>query len=125
MKITLESGGDLAILSLAGEFDATSCPLLRSEIEGLIAAGDRRVVLNLRRLKFIDSSAIGAMIEAMGELVASGGGLVISHPSKFCRDVFERLGLDQVLSIHATDEAAGKALPGLPVDPPPLEEERE
>ncbi len=110
MQITAEPREDFTVLHLRGEFDTFYCPLLQKEIDGLIAAGVKGIVLNLRLVKFINSTALGAVIKASRVLTTHGGKLAISRPSKFCRDIIEKVGLDRVVPIHDTDEDAGTAV---------------
>lgn len=110
MQITAEPRENFTVLHLRGEFDTFYCPALQSEIEALQAAGVQRIALNLRLVKFINSTALGAIIKASKNLAKAGGKLVISRPSKFCRDIIEKVGLDRVVPIYDTDEAAGAAL---------------
>jgi anti-anti-sigma factor len=110
MQITAEPREDYTILHLRGEFDTFYCPHLQKEIEALIAAGVRSVALNLRLVKFINSTALGAIIKASKSLASQGGKLAISRPSSFVRDVMEKVGLDRVVPIFDSDEAAGSHL---------------
>lgn len=112
MHITVEPRESYAVLHLRGEFDTYYVPLLQEEVDGLLKAGVTRAVLNLRLVKFINSTALGAMIKAARLLEREGGKLVISRPSKFCRDILEKVGLDRVVPIFETDEAAAAALLG-------------
>ncbi|MEW6071458.1 MAG: STAS domain-containing protein [Planctomycetota bacterium] len=110
MQITAEPRDDYAILHLRGEFDTFYCPLLQQEVDGLVTAGVHGVVLNLRLVKFINSTALGAIIKASKVLASHDGKLVLSRPSSFCRDIIEKVGLDRVVPIYDSDEAAGAAL---------------
>ena len=112
MQITAEPREDFTVLHLRGEFDTFYCPLLQKEVDGLVSAGVRGIVLNLRLVKFINSTALGAIIKASKVLSSKGGKLAISRPSKFCRDIIEKVGLDRVVPIHDTDEDAGAAVLG-------------
>lgn len=110
MHITVEPRNDHAVLHLRGEFDTYYVPLLQEEVEGLIKAGVSRAVLNLRLVKFINSTALGAIIKASKQLGIEGGKLVISRPSKFCRDIIEKVGLDRVVPVFDSDEEAAASL---------------
>ena len=110
MQITVEPREDFNVLHLRGEFDTFYCPALQKEVDSLIAAGVHHVALNLRLVKFINSTALGAIIKASKVLGQNGGKMVISRPSKFCRDIIEKVGLDRVVPIYDTDEEAGAAL---------------
>ena len=106
MHISVEPREDYAILHLRGEFDTYYVPLLQQEIDALIKAGIVRAVLNLRLVKFINSTALGAIIKASKLLGAKNGKLVISRPSTFCRDIIEKVGLDRVVTVFDSDEDA-------------------
>ncbi|MDP6838806.1 MAG: anti-sigma factor antagonist [Planctomycetota bacterium] len=106
MHITVEPCNDYAILHLRGEFDTYYCPQLQEEVDALIKAGVCRAVLNLRLVKFINSTALGAIIKASKALTGAGGKLVIARPSPFCRDIIEKVGLDRVVTVYDTDEEA-------------------
>ncbi len=110
MEITAEPREGFTIIHLRGEFDTFYCRLLQREVDGLMAAGVKDVVLNLRLVRFINSTALGAIIRAFRGLAARGGKLVISRPPKFCRDIIEKVGVDKVVPIYATDEEAGSAV---------------
>ena len=106
MHISVEPREDHAILHLRGEFDTYYVPHLQKEIDDLAKAGIVRVVLNLRLVKFINSTALGAIIKASKSLGAKSGKLALSRPSAFCRDIIEKVGLDRVVGVFDTDEAA-------------------
>lgn len=112
MHINVEHGDQYATLHLRGEFDTFYCKNLQDEIDALAASGIVRVALNLRMVKFINSTALGAIIKASKSLTSKGGKLVIARPSSFCREIITKVGVDRVVPIHDTDEEAVKALFG-------------
>lgn len=109
MHINAEPLENHAILHLRGEFDTYYCPALQKEIDELIRAGMSNVVLNLRLVKFINSTALGAIIKANKALTKAGGKLVIARPSSFCKDIIEKVGLDRVVTVYGSDEEAGQS----------------
>ena len=84
--------------------------LLQEEVEALLSAGVNRVALNMRLVKFINSTALGSIIKISKALGANGGRLAISRPSAFCRDIMEKVGLNRVVPILDSDEEAGSFL---------------
>lgn len=110
MQITAEPRDAFTVLHLRGEFDTYYCPLLQQEVEALIKAKDVRVVLNLRLVKFINSTALGAIIKASKALQSHHGRLAIARPSPFVKEILEKVGLDRVVPIFASDEEAGAAV---------------
>lgn len=109
MKTTVEPHDQHATLHLRGEFDTFSCPVFQEEIATLQRSGQSNIVVNLRLVRFINSTALGAILKASRSLQEAGGKLLISHPSSFCRDILEKIGLDRVIGVHNSDEEAGAA----------------
>jgi anti-sigma B factor antagonist len=94
-----------AVLCLEGDIDLWSAPQLKSALRDLLAAGHTRLVLDLGRVRFMDSTALGVMVgllrrfgpeERMG--IAAAGPAVLR--------VFELSGLSTGLRVFATREAA-------------------
>lgn len=110
MKMLKENLGELAVLTLKGEFDSFVTNAFTNEIEKVHSEGTNRIVLNMRLVKFVNSTALGAMIKARKASRGEGGDLVISEPSAAVREAMESLGLDRLFSIHDDDEAAIAAL---------------
>jgi anti-anti-sigma factor len=112
MHINADNKSDHTVLHLRGEFDTYYCRSLLEAIDAQVAAGVVHVVLNLRLVKFINSTALGAIIKASKVLAARGGRLAIARPSPFCRDIMEKVGLNRVVPSFDTEEAAAAGLRG-------------
>ena len=106
MHITVEPLEHHAILNLAGEFDTYYCHLLQEEVDKVLKSGINNIVLNLRMTKFINSTALGAMLKVSKTLDKEGGKLAISRPSSFCKRIIENVGLDRKIPVYDSDEAA-------------------
>lgn len=110
MHIQAEPRENYTVLHLRGEFDSYYCPLYLQEVESLVAAGARRVVLNMRLVRFINSTGLGTIIKSSKILGGVDGALAISRPSPFVRDIFEKVGLHKVVPVFESDEAAGASI---------------
>jgi anti-anti-sigma factor len=97
---------DIAILSLKGEFDTFECARFSEEVDNLQSLGLHKLVLNLRNLKFINSTALGAIVRTKKNLTLRGGDLVIAKPSVFTKNVLNQLGLDQLIKVYEEEEEA-------------------
>jgi len=106
MRISTDQLKNCTILHLAGEFGTLDCPSFLGHIEKLVASGPRHVVVNLRLTKFINSTALGAILKASKAVRAKGGKLVISRPSPVCRDTITSMGLDRVIPVFENDDVA-------------------
>jgi anti-anti-sigma factor len=110
MKIDKSLHDDYAVLTLKGEFDTFYCPALMQEVEALVERGTNHLVLDMRLVKFINSTALGAVIKAHKRCRAEGGDLVIAQPSPFVRDVINKVGIDKLITMHATEQESVKYL---------------
>lgn len=106
MKIDKSNHDDYAVLTLKGEFDTFYCPMLQQEVETLVERGVSHILLDLRLVKFINSTALGAIIKAHKRCRAEGGDLVISRPSSFVRDVITKVGIDKLIMMYDSEEEA-------------------
>ena len=109
MKIDKSIQDDYATLTLKGEFDTFYCPALMQEVESLVERGISLVILDLSRVKFINSTALGAVIKAHKRCRAEGGDLLIAQPSPFVRNVIKNVGIDTLITLHDTEADATKA----------------
>ena len=110
MQVTVEPKDGFTVVHLRGEFDALSAQEFQGAIEQLLEQDSDQVVVNLRRVTFINSTALGVIFRAKKGLARKGGNLVVSQPSEFCREIVERICFDRVVPIFDDDEAAGTAL---------------
>lgn len=110
MKIDKSTFDDHAVLSLKGEFDTFHCPALQEEVEALIERGISHLVLDLRLVKFINSTALGAIIKAHRRCRAEGGELVVAQPLGMVRDVIKKVGIDKLITICDSEQDAQKAI---------------
>lgn len=110
MKIDKTLNDDYAILTLKGEFDTFYCPALMQEVEDLLERGVSHLVIDMRLVKFINSTALGAVIKAHKRCRAEGGELVVAQPSPFVRDVITKVGIDKLITLHDSEGDAVKAI---------------
>jgi anti-sigma B factor antagonist len=68
--------GGVAVLALEGRIVLGEETLkLREKVKGLVAAGRKKIVLNLKDVTMIDSSGLGAMVTAHSSAQSSGATL--------------------------------------------------
>ena len=112
MKVLKENLGGIVVLTLKGEFDTFVTGAFSNEIGNCLAEGAHSIVLNMRLVKFVNSTALGSMIKARKQCLAAHGNLVVSQPSAAVREAMESLGLDRLFQLFEDDEAAIGSLDG-------------
>jgi anti-anti-sigma factor len=97
LEIDSELEADTARLTPAGELDIATAPQLEQEVRSLLARGVRRVVIDLSRLTFIDSSALRLFIVLNERSAEDGWTLGLIRPTGQVRTVFEITGAEENL----------------------------
>lgn len=109
MQIPIEQIGDVKVLVVpVAELDAETAGEFSRDI-GPAVENASKVVLDLGRLRFLDSSGLGAFLHCLHELEAKGGRLKLCGMSETVRAIFESVRLQQVFDIHPGREEAIRA----------------
>jgi len=98
------------VVELAGEVDLYSAPELKKRVLDAIDSGKTRIVVDLARTTFIDSTTLGVLVGARKRLRAKDGKLAVVCPDPDKLALFEMTGLDRVFSIHDDRAAALEAV---------------
>ncbi len=93
LVIEVSVSANEAVLTLIGELDPHTAPMLDEEIAGVRAEGTTAVVLDLGGLGFMDSSGLRVIIAANADLEEQGGSLSLRAPSDTVRRLLEITGL--------------------------------
>jgi anti-sigma B factor antagonist len=93
------------IVSLAGELDLYNAHLVREALLGCAAEEPQRLVVDLSAVKFIDSTALGVLIEARTRM-ANRRGFLLAAPGLETKRALEVSGLDRHFAVHDTLDAA-------------------
>jgi stage II sporulation protein AA (anti-sigma F factor antagonist) len=119
MKLIKEIRDNVAILTLKGEFDSFVCTPFMEEVKALFKNNIKFLMVDMRLILFINSTAIGTLVKIHKETKKEGGRLVLCRPSKFVQGVLESLGLNAVFSmsddLDKTLEELGAASDGTDV----------
>ena len=104
---TRESGSGMVIdfpesIQLEGDRSREFKGMMRGAIEGV----DKRVVVDLGNVEFIDSSGLGALISSLKVLRGNGGDLVLCSMSSQVHTVFEITRLLRVFEVFNDVETA-------------------
>lgn len=97
---------DVAILTIDGRLTASGAPLLRNAVSESIDSGMTKIVVDLSRIEFIDSSGLGALIGGLKNARVAGGDLRIAAAPENVRTVLRLTNLDRVLRNHPSARKA-------------------
>jgi anti-sigma B factor antagonist len=108
MDLTANQIGDVAVVTVPlEELDASNAGEFKRDM-GPVIDGGTKLVLDLSRLRFVDSSGLGAFISCLRKMNAKGGDLKLCGLSKQVRAVFELVRMHRVFDVYATGEEAAR-----------------
>jgi anti-sigma B factor antagonist len=106
-KRTLPQG--LTVLAMQGSIHCgPECARLEREVDGMIAAHETRVILDMAGVTHADSAAIGAIVRCLAKLKSAGGALRIAAVQPMIDYSLKLTKVDNLIEIFPTVELAAK-----------------
>ena len=102
--------GEIVEVPLRGRVDMQTQDLLKTRMAALVDEGYRHIMLNMRRVKFIDSVGLGSLIGARRRMDEANGSLRLVHVSPAVAKALEMTHLSRVFDVHDTLQDAVAAL---------------
>jgi anti-sigma B factor antagonist len=96
--VGLAERGDVLVLSLTGELDLADAPALREALRQAVERAPKRLVVDLSEVTFVDSTVLGALVEARSAL--GGEAFALAAPGLEVRRALEVSGLDRHFTIE-------------------------
>lgn len=111
LKINTREVGGVTVLDLDGRLMlGDAAQTLSSQIAELVQDQKSRIVLNLQKLTFIDSSGVGTLVRSLNVAKQAGGGLKLAQPTDHFREILKLTRLETVLDVYDTEEKAVASL---------------
>lgn len=120
-EVDCPDGQKATVVELNGSVDPSSIDDFDAIFDTLLEQGSIRIVMDLAKLKYINSTGMGMMVQYYDQLTDEGGGLVLMTVQAKIILVLEMLGLQELFPIVATEEEAINALMGKDVTPASVE----
>jgi anti-sigma B factor antagonist len=109
MGMTIEQVDDVAVVVVPGkDLDAATSEQFKADIAPVLSIHSK-VVLDLSRLRFIDSSGLGAFLSCLRQLAVKGGELKLCGLSNSVYQTFELVRMNRIFDIYPTKGEAVEA----------------
>lgn len=103
------SEGETIVASVVGDIDLRNSPNLREVLLELVhQQKPKKVILNLEKVPYMDSSAIAALVESLQRLRKAGGRMFLTNLQPRVKGLLEIARLDSIFGI-VKDEAEALA----------------
>jgi anti-sigma B factor antagonist len=107
LKITNREVDGVNVVSLEGRIvRGEESDALREQVKHLLAAGERKIVLNMALTNFIDSAGLGTMVTAHHSARSQDGKLKLCNVGKRFQEILEVTALATVFEVYDSEAAA-------------------
>ncbi len=111
MNITIEKRDGISLLNIGEErIDAHNSQQLKEFLLQQLEQGDKQLVVQLEKVRFMDSSGLGALLVGHKNALLKSGDLKLANMQPQVLSMFELTRLNRVFEIYANaDEALAAA----------------
>src|SRR5580704_11461321 len=106
IKLSSRQVGDVTVVDAAGRITlGEGSSALRDTLRDMVAKGQKKILLNLSEVSYIDSSGIGELVSGFTTVTNQGGSLKLLGLTKRVKDLLQITKLYTVFDVH-DDEAS-------------------
>jgi len=107
LEIQKKTVGNFVVLEMSGRITlGRDCQQIEADVDELIRNQQTRVVFDLAKIKYMDSSGVGIMVMSAGKLKAAGGELRLAGASGVVGQTLTLTRMDSIVRTFATVEEA-------------------
>ena len=99
IDISNEIEDDYYVIKINGDVDASSSIFLDEAIEEAVNQGHKKILVDCENLQYISSAGLGVFMSRIQEFELNNISLVIFGLNEKVQNVFQILGLDQLIQI--------------------------
>ncbi len=108
MKIKERIEGEIAVLIISGNMmGGPETGALHDKVKSLIADGIKNIIIDLKKVKWMNSSGLGVLMSTWGSLQKVGGNLKLANVSE---KIDSLLMITQLIQFFETYESVDRAL---------------
>lgn len=106
MGVKFDTKGGITVCHLDGEVDINSSPAIKKAFDKHISSRADRIVINMTKVSYVDSSGLATLVELLKNMRSYGGRLRLSGLSAKVKSLFEITKLDKLFEIMQSEEEA-------------------
>jgi anti-sigma B factor antagonist len=107
MNLKTEKKNDVMVINVKEErLDAHNSGDLKNEMQKLFTEGNKNILVDLKDVRFIDSSGLGALVSGFKNAISHQGNLKLSSLQPQVKSMFELTRLHRVFEIFASTAEA-------------------
>lgn len=106
MQIKISQAGDVTQVQIDDRMEADTVQVFRDAMSRLVGAGKIKVVINLGKVSFIDSSGLGCIVSVLRQFRQNDGDIKLACITDSIRPLIEIVRLHRVFDIYDSAEEA-------------------
>jgi len=107
MRASTRQVGAIAIVDISGRIElGEGSSVIRNTVKDLVAKGQKKILLNLGEVNYIDSAGVGELVSAFTSVRNQGGELKLLSLTKKVHDLLQITKLYTVFDIHDDEPSA-------------------
>ena len=110
MDIATRTRNDVTIVALAGSLDSKTSPQAQQALDGILAGGGRKLLIDFTALDYISSAGLRVLLATAKRLSGAGSALRLFGMNETVREVFQISGFSAIFAVRATEADALEGL---------------
>jgi len=107
VKLITRQVGDVTVIDVAGRITlGEGSSVLRDALRDLVSKNQKKILLNLGEVSYIDSSGIGELVSGFTTVTNGGGALKLLNLNKRVKDLLQITKLYTVFDVHEDEASA-------------------
>lgn len=106
LKLNKHTQDGLTVVGVEGEIDVYTAPQLRELLIELVSQGNFRLVVDMEKVDFLDSTGLGVLVGGLKRVRSHDGSLRLVCTQERILKIFRITGLTKVFPIHSSVEEA-------------------
>ena len=107
VKLNTRQVGDVSVVDVAGRITlGEGSSAMRDALRDMVAKNQKKILLNLGDVTYIDSSGIGELVSGFTSVTNSGGQLKLLGLNKRVKDLLQITKLYTVFDVHEEEASA-------------------
>lgn len=108
IQVVLKEENDLVLVSISGEIDAYTAPILREKLSAVNLKEGLLAELNMTGVSYMDSTGLGVIVAFFKHVNANKGHVKLTGLSPRLKRLFDITGLGEIMDIETDNKGGAK-----------------
>ena len=96
----------MTVCHIEGEIDINTSPGIKKSLDKLLQAKTPKIIVNLSKVTYVDSSGLATLVEILKNMRSYGGRLRLTNLLPKVKSLFEITKLEKLFEIMADEQEA-------------------